>query len=101
MKRPSNTLEEQAVATGVYFGYSKEEARNGKKLGEPVNTFPCNSGLILNVRGQSEEEFDSVAMAMTISHSLTAHFISNNTYDMLLIRSERNEDTKGLWREQL
>lgn len=73
--------------------------REGKILGEPVNTFPCNSGLILNVVGESQENFENVAIGMTMSHSLTAHFISNNTYDMLLIRSERNEDTKGLWRE--
>jgi hypothetical protein len=54
MKRPSNT-EDQAVAAGVYFGYSEDEARNGKKLGEPVNTFPCNNGLILHARGESED----------------------------------------------
>jgi hypothetical protein len=36
---------------------------------------------------------------MAFSHSLMCHFISNNTFDLLLTRSERNEDSKGLWIE--
>lgn len=35
------------------------------------------------------------------SHAMMCHFISDTTFDFLLTRSESNEDTKGLWIEEL
>ncbi len=69
---------------------------------EPVNTYPMNSGLIVGVRrDEADASSFSVSLGLASSHSMTLHLISNRTFDFLLSRSERNEDTKGLWREAL
>ena len=62
-----------------------------KKLSEPLNTFPCNSGLTIF------EETENISLSLSLSHSLMCHFVSNTTFDLLLTRSEKSEDTKGLW----
>lgn len=75
-------------------------------LFEPQNTYPINSGLIIQASSEESdikegEMSEKVAMGIAVSHSMMGHFINNSTYDLMLIRSERNEDTKGLWTEQL
>mmetsp|Transcript_26809 Transcript_26809/g.25853 ORF Transcript_26809/g.25853 Transcript_26809/m.25853 type:complete len:167 (-) Transcript_26809:783-1283(-) len=96
MNRPSMSSED-AIRAGIYRGEDQGLKNEGKKLSEPLNTFPVNSGLIL----QSQQNKFHFTFGMVLSHALMGHFISNNTFDLMVTRSERNEDTKGLWREPL
>ncbi len=40
-------------------------------------------------------------MGIATSHSMTCHFVSNKTYDLIITRSHTNGDTKGLWKYKL
>jgi hypothetical protein len=47
------------------------------------------------------EDDEDVSMGIAMSHSMTCHFISNKTFDLIITRSHTNGDTKGLWKYQL
>ena len=65
------------------------------KLSSPINSYPVNNGFAIS------SSIDDIALGTVTSRSLLFQIIKNNTYDLMLIRSFKNGDTKGIWMESL
>ena len=79
--------EQYGILKGVYKALSSFK---NEKLDAPLNSYPCNSGMIVDI------PLINISIGIGISHSVLCQWKNKNTFDFMLTRSVDNEDTKGL-----
>lgn len=63
MKKPAYTVSE-ARKIGIILGDFKMENGKEEKINAPLNTYPCNSGIVIN------DKYKGFNFGISISHSV-------------------------------
>ncbi len=57
---------------------------DGSVPDEKLNSYPCNSGLII------KEKVTETAIGFTYSHGMLCHLVDKNTWQLMLTRASQN-----------